>query len=129
MIFNTKKPHVLSVEGLTITCHIPDAVEQAQFLDTLMSDERKGVQRLPMLALALFTTTVDNIEGLTDEEGAEIPFARTEDYVRGFPLKSLRAISDAIQELTDTPLELKKKSLSPEPSTAEPSEAILETSP
>lgn len=109
MIFNTKKPHVLEIDGLTVTCHQPDAVEQAEMMDTLMDDTVKGAKKLPKTALKFFEIAVDDITGVQDEDGNSVPFEKTEAYVRGFPLTTLRAIVDAVQEVMYTPVELKKK--------------------
>lgn len=109
MIFNTKKPHVLQIDGLAVTCHQPDAVEQAEMMDAIMDDSVKGAAKLPKTALKFLEIAVDDITGVQDEEGNVVPFEKTEAYVRGFPLPTLRAIVDAVQEIMYTPVELKKK--------------------
>jgi len=114
MIFNTKRTAEVVIDGVTFTCHYPDALEQAQLLDSISANDVEGCGHIIPLAKVFFEIAIDKIDGLVDDLGNAVEYPKVDgkvpmDFVQGFSLGNLNAIVEAVIALSEARKDIKKK--------------------
>lgn len=97
MIWHSRKPKAVQVGDTTLHVVPPTASQQLEFLE-LLDGSVKDPRQLPAVCAWVISTLVQRIEGLKDEEGAEVDASTldTQELVEGCNIGTLHAVIDAV---------------------------------
>lgn len=97
MIWHSRKPKAVKVGETTLHVVPPTASQQLEFLE-LLDGSVKDPRQLPAVCAWVLSTLVQRIEGLKDEEGADVDASTlsSEDLVQGCTIGTLHAVIDAV---------------------------------
>lgn len=97
MIWHSRKPKAVKVGDTTLHVVPPTASQQLEFLE-LLDGSVKDPRQLPAVCTWVLSTLVQKIEGLKDEEGAEVDASTLapQDLVEGCNIGTLHSVIDAV---------------------------------
>ena len=116
MIWNSRKPKTVEIDGVKWTIKPFNAIENTEFIGNLMVQPESADGRVRHIYETLewiLKTAVKDIEGLKDENGGNVIFGSipNSEFVHGFSMDDFDSLCKALIEVNTTPEDIKKKSL------------------
>jgi len=116
MIWNSRKPKTVEIDGVKWTIKPFNAIEAAEFFSNLRIQPETIEGRVIHIYETLewiLNVAVKGIEGLKDENGSEVGFGTisNNELALGFSMDDYSSLCKAVREINTVSEDVKKKSL------------------
>jgi len=116
MIWNSRKPKLVEIDGVKWTVKPFNAIEHAEYLERISSKQeglKDRVKHNYETLEWLLNTIVKDVQGLKNESGEAVEFnaISKKELALGFGMEDFSSLCNALIEVNTVPEDVKKKSL------------------